>query len=151
MQVKRIVECSNGLSLSYHFLLRPLFCLFLSGRLRHFLTGPRSAVGNVSGNFIVTSSRRNPFLSSIRITRLVRNATGTRICAKTSNSAVKWASSIRWCSIDARPQADKTKLDEGTSSLDQTAVESNCFYGRISLCFEIGGRKISCTCLEARW
>ena len=41
MQVKSIVECSKGSilqyfrpSLSYHFPLRPLFCLFLSGRLR---------------------------------------------------------------------------------------------------------------------
>ena len=34
-------------------------------------------------NFIVTSSRRNRFQSSTRIARLVRNATETRICAKT--------------------------------------------------------------------
>ena len=44
MQVKSIAECSNrsilqyfGPSLSYHFPLRPLFCLFLSGRLRPVL------------------------------------------------------------------------------------------------------------------
>ena len=41
MQVKRIAECSIGAfckvfrpALSYHLSLRPLFCLFLSGRLR---------------------------------------------------------------------------------------------------------------------
>ena len=34
-------------------------------------------------NFIVTSSGCNRFLSSTRIAGLVRNATGTRICAKT--------------------------------------------------------------------
>ena len=46
MQLKRFVECSNGsilrcfrlaLSLSYNLSLRALFCLFLSGRLRHVL------------------------------------------------------------------------------------------------------------------
>ena len=44
MQVKSIGECSKGSilqyfrpSLSYHFPLRPLFCLFLSGRLRQVL------------------------------------------------------------------------------------------------------------------
>ena len=44
MQVKSIAECSKGSilqyfwpSLSYHFPLRPLFCLFLSGRLRQVL------------------------------------------------------------------------------------------------------------------
>lgn len=34
-------------------------------------------------NYIVTSSRRNRFLSAPKIAGLVRNATGTRICAKT--------------------------------------------------------------------
>ena len=45
MFVKSIAECSNGSilqyfrpSLSYHLLLRPLFCLFLSGRLRQVFT-----------------------------------------------------------------------------------------------------------------
>ena len=40
MQVKSIAECSKGSilqyfrpTLSYHMTLRPLFCLFLSGRL----------------------------------------------------------------------------------------------------------------------
>ena len=41
MQVKSIAECSKGLyflpSLSYHFPLRSLFCLFLSGHLRQVL------------------------------------------------------------------------------------------------------------------
>ena len=42
MQVKSIAECSSILqyfrpSLSYHLSLMPLFCLFLSGRLRHVL------------------------------------------------------------------------------------------------------------------
>ena len=44
MQVKSIAECSNGNilqyfrpSLSYHLSLRSVFCLFLSGRLRHVL------------------------------------------------------------------------------------------------------------------
>ena len=44
MQVKSIAECSKGSilqsfrpSLSYHLLLRSLFCLFLSGCLRHVL------------------------------------------------------------------------------------------------------------------
>ena len=44
MQVKSIAECSKGSilqyfqpSLSYHFRLRPLFCLYLSGRLRQVL------------------------------------------------------------------------------------------------------------------
>ena len=44
MQVKSIAECSKGsilqyfrTSLRYHFSLRPLFCLFLSGRLRQVL------------------------------------------------------------------------------------------------------------------
>ena len=44
MQVKSIAECSKGSilqyfppSLSYHLPLRPLFCLFLSGRLRKVL------------------------------------------------------------------------------------------------------------------
>ena len=39
MQVKNIAECFLQYfrpSLSYHFPLRPLFYLFLSGRLRHF-------------------------------------------------------------------------------------------------------------------
>ena len=46
MQVKSIEECSKGSilqyfgpSLSYHLSLRPLFCLFLSGRLRQVLNG----------------------------------------------------------------------------------------------------------------
>ena len=40
MQVKSIAECSKSTlqyirpSLSYHFLISPLFCLFLSGRLK---------------------------------------------------------------------------------------------------------------------
>ena len=36
MQVKSIAECSKNfrLSLSYHLSFRPLFCLFLIGRLR---------------------------------------------------------------------------------------------------------------------
>ena len=44
MQVKSIAECSKGSilqyfqpSLSYHLPLRPLFCLFLNGRLRQVL------------------------------------------------------------------------------------------------------------------
>ena len=44
MQVKSIAECSKVSilqylrpSLSYHFVLRPLHCLFLSGRLRQVL------------------------------------------------------------------------------------------------------------------
>ena len=44
MQVKSIAECSKGSilqyfrpSLSYHFTLRPLFCLFLRGRLTQVL------------------------------------------------------------------------------------------------------------------
>ena len=44
MQVKVIAECSKGSilqyfwpSLSYHLSLRPLFCLFLSGRLKQVL------------------------------------------------------------------------------------------------------------------
>ena len=44
MQVKSIAECSKRSilqyflpSLSYHLSLRPLFCLFLSGRLRQVL------------------------------------------------------------------------------------------------------------------
>ena len=44
MQVKSIAKCSKGSilqcfrpSLSYHFPLRPLFCLFLSGSLRQVL------------------------------------------------------------------------------------------------------------------
>ena len=44
MQVKSIAECSKGSilqyfrpSLSYHFSLRPLFCILLSGRLRQVL------------------------------------------------------------------------------------------------------------------
>ena len=44
MQVKMIAECSKGSilqyfrpSLSYHSFLRPLFCLFLIGRLRQVL------------------------------------------------------------------------------------------------------------------
>ena len=44
MQVKSIAECSPwsilhyfGPPLSYHFPLRPWFCLFLSGRLRQIL------------------------------------------------------------------------------------------------------------------
>ena len=101
-------------------------------------------------NFIVTSSRRNRFLSSTRIAGLVRNATGTRICPKTVRNRLR-AARLRGRRpyVDARPQADKTKLDEGTSSLDQTAVESSCLHGRISLQFKVCGRKI--TCLEARW
>ena len=45
MQTRSIAECSKGSilqyfrpSLSYHFPLRPLFCLFLSGRLRQEFT-----------------------------------------------------------------------------------------------------------------
>ena len=44
MQVRSIAECSKGSilqycrpTLSYHFPLRSLFCLFLSGRLRQVL------------------------------------------------------------------------------------------------------------------
>ena len=44
MQVKSIAECSKRsilqyfrISLSYHLSLRSVFCLFLSGRLRHIL------------------------------------------------------------------------------------------------------------------
>ena len=37
MQVKSIAECSFRPSLSYHIPLKPLFCLFLSGRLRQVL------------------------------------------------------------------------------------------------------------------
>ena len=44
MQIKSIAECSKGSilqyfrpSLSYHLPLSPLFCLFLSGRLRQVL------------------------------------------------------------------------------------------------------------------
>ena len=44
MQVKSNAECSKGSilqyfrpALSYHFPFRPLFCLFLSGRLRQVL------------------------------------------------------------------------------------------------------------------
>ena len=44
MQVKSVAECSKGsilqyfwASLSYHLLLRPLFCVFLSGCLRQVL------------------------------------------------------------------------------------------------------------------
>ena len=44
MQVKSIAECSKGSilqyfrpSLSYHFVLRPLYCLFLSGSIRQVL------------------------------------------------------------------------------------------------------------------
>ena len=42
-------------------------------------------------NFIVTSSRRNRFLSSTRIAGLVRNATGTRICPKTVRNRLRAA------------------------------------------------------------
>ena len=42
-------------------------------------------------NFIVTSSRRNRFLSSTRIAGLVRNATGTGICAKTVRNRLQAA------------------------------------------------------------
>ena len=40
---------------------------------------------------MVTSSRRNRFLSSTRIAGLVRNATGTRICAKTVRNRLRAA------------------------------------------------------------
>ena len=47
MQVKSIAECSKGSilqyfrpSLSYHLSLKSLFCLVLSGRLRHVLRSP---------------------------------------------------------------------------------------------------------------
>ena len=39
----------------------------------------------------MTSSRRNRFLSSTRIAGLVRNATGTRICAKTVRNRLQAA------------------------------------------------------------
>ena len=42
-------------------------------------------------NFIVTSSRRNRFLNSKRIAGLVRNATGTRVCAKTVRNRLRAA------------------------------------------------------------
>ena len=42
-------------------------------------------------NYIVTSSRPNPFMSSTRIACLVRNATGTLICARTVRNRLRAA------------------------------------------------------------
>ena len=42
-------------------------------------------------NYIMTSSRRNRFMSSTRIAGLVRNATGTRICARTVRNRLRAA------------------------------------------------------------
>ena len=53
MQVKTFAECSKGSfrpSLSYHFPLRPLYCIFLSGRLRQVLLYNkriRGSAGNI--------------------------------------------------------------------------------------------------------
>ena len=48
-------------------------------------TTRREAIDNM------TSFKRNPFLSRARIPGLVRNATGTRICAKTVQRRLKGA------------------------------------------------------------
>lgn len=42
-------------------------------------------------NYIVTSSRRDRFLSSTKLAGLVRNATGTRICARTVRNRLRAA------------------------------------------------------------
>ena len=53
MQLKRIAECSKGSILQYfwpslrcHLSLRPVFCLFMSGRLRHVLLYLVSTIKN---------------------------------------------------------------------------------------------------------
>ena len=52
--------------------------------------------------FLTTSSRRNRFLSSRKLGRLLRNATGTRVCDRTVRNRLHAARlpSLRWHSAD---------------------------------------------------
>ena len=50
--------------------------------------------------FLTTSSRRNRFLSSRKLGRLLRNATGTRVCDKAVRNRLTAAQSLRWHSAD---------------------------------------------------
>ena len=61
MKIKSTAKCSKGgilqyfrLSLSYHLSLRSLFCLFLSGRLRHVLL--------YKGDLLAQNSRQSHFV-----------------------------------------------------------------------------------------
>ena len=49
--------------------------------------------------FLSTSSRRNRFLSSRKLGRLLRNATGTRVCDMTVRNRLH-VPSLRWHSAD---------------------------------------------------
>ena len=51
--------------------------------------------------FLTTSFRRNRFLSSRKLGRLLRNATDTRVCDRTvRNSSIERVSSLSWHSAD---------------------------------------------------
>ena len=66
---------------------------FRSGRSRQ--TTPRE------DRFLTTSSGHNRFLSSRKLGRLLRNATGTRVCDRTvRNRLIESVPSLRWHSAD---------------------------------------------------
>ena len=61
------------------------------------------------GRFLMTSPRRNRFLSSRKLGRLLRNATGTRVCDRTvcdrtvcdrTRRSIESVPSLRWHSAD---------------------------------------------------
>ena len=85
MLVKRIAECSKGSilqyfrpSLSYHLLLRCLFCLFLSGRLRQVLLYTKFLISH-SLPFADAISESNPRV--IDDTRARRLANDLKRCS----------------------------------------------------------------------
>ena len=95
-------------------------------------------------NYIVTSSRRNRFMSSTRIAGLVRNATGSRLCARTVRNRLRAARLRGRRSYVGVPLKRDHRRDKGTSSMDKTAVEPSCLYGRIPIQFEICGWNNTC-------
>ena len=72
MKVKSIAECSKGSilqyfrpSLCYHFLIRPLLCLFLGGRLRQVLLYTVNCIcsGGISVSQIIFSLLQYPVIA----------------------------------------------------------------------------------------
>ena len=70
--------------------LRTKICQINNVKNRHNADRPRKTtrIGDIDN---VTSFRRNRFLSSARMPGLVRNATGTRFCAKTDQRRLSGA------------------------------------------------------------
>ena len=105
-------------------------------------------------NCNVMSSRRNRFLSSMKIVDLVGNATGTWICARTVRNKLR-AARLR----GRRPYVDvplarnhwRERLNWARAhrQMDKTAVELFCVYGRVPFEFEFCEWK--CTCFKAKW